>query len=100
MLNLSSNMQNVIQIGQVQPSVLPQAGAAVKSMKEELSTQLSTRLSAARAWWEGRSETFTRLCATNEGEAFTHGEVVLAHAGAVLFLVILGVAGWLEGGAV
>ena len=53
----------------------------------------------ARAWWDGKSETFSRLCATEEGETFTHGQVVLANLGVLLFLVVLGVAGWLEGGA-
>ena len=53
----------------------------------------------ARQWWDSRSETFSRLCATEEGETFTHGQVVLANMGLLLFLVVLGVAGWLEGGA-
>ena len=53
----------------------------------------------ARRWWDGKSETFSQLCATEEGEAFTHGQVVLANMGVLLFLVVLGVAGWLEGGA-
>ena len=53
----------------------------------------------ARSWWQGKSETFSQLCSTEEGETFTHGQVVLANMGVVLFLVVLGVAGWLEGGA-
>ena len=77
-------MQQTIQLGQVaQPSVLSQVGAAVKSLK---------------AWLSAKSETFTALCGT-EGDVFTHGDVVKAHLGVLLFLLILGVAGWLEGGA-
>ena len=64
--------------------MLSQVGAAVKSLK---------------AWLSTKSETFTALCATDEGEVFTHGDVVKAHLGVVLFILILGVAGWLEGGA-
>ena len=77
-------MQQTIQLGQVaQPSVLSQVGAAVKSLK---------------AWLSAKSETFTALCGT-EGDVFTHGDVVKAHLGVLLFILILGVAGWLEGGA-
>ena len=53
----------------------------------------------ARKWWNSKSETFSQLCATEEGETFTRGQVVLANLGVLLFLVVLGVAGWLEGGA-
>ena len=78
-------MQQTIQLGQVvQPSVQSQVAAAVENLKQ---------------WWNAKSETFTQLCATEKGETFTHGQVVLANLGVVLFLLILGVAGWLEGGA-
>ena len=73
-------MQQTIQIGQVQPSVLPQAEAAVKNCK---------------AWLNAKSETFSALC----GEKFTHKEVLLAHAACVLLIVACGVAEWLGGGA-
>ena len=63
--------------------MLSQVGAAVKSLK---------------AWLSAKSETFTALCGT-EGDVFTHGDVVKAHLGVLLFILILGVAGWLEGGA-
>ena len=63
--------------------MLPQAEAAVKSLK---------------AWLSAKSETFTALCGT-EGDVFTHGDVVKVHLGVLLFILILGVAGWLEGGA-
>ena len=64
--------------------MLQQMAAAVKSLKQ---------------WWNAKSETFSQLCATEKGETFTHGEVVLANLGVVAFMLILGVAGWLEGGA-
>ena len=57
--------------------------AAVKSLKQ---------------WWNARSETFTALCGT-EGDTFTHGDVVKAHALLAGLFLILCVAGWLEGGA-
>ena len=63
--------------------MLPQVEAAVKSLKQ---------------WLAAKSETFTALCGS-EGDVFTHGDVVLAHLGVLLFILILGVAGWLEGGA-
>ena len=52
-----------------------------------------------RAWSRRKSETFTALCGT-EGDVFTHGDVVRAHAYMALVIVIMCVAGWLEGGAV
>ena len=76
-------MQQTIQLGQVQPSVLSRVESAVENLK---------------AWLSAKSETFTALCGT-EGDVFTHGDVVKAHLGVLLFILILGVAGWLEGGA-
>ena len=74
-------MQNVIQLGQVQPSVLSRVvEGIVKNWK---------------AWLSAKSETFSSLC----GEDFTHREVLLANLVAVAFIIIIGVAGWLEGGA-
>ena len=73
-------MQQTIQIGQVQPSVLSNVGKTVKNCK---------------AWIGAKSETFSALC----GEDFTHKEVLLAHAACVLLIVACGVAGRLEGGA-
>lgn len=78
-------MQRTMEIGQVvQPSVQAQVAAAVENLK---------------TWWREQSQTFTALCGT-EGDTFTHGDVVMAHLGIVAFILILGVAGWLEGGAV
>ena len=76
-------MQQTIQIGQVQPSVLSRVERTVKNLK---------------VWWQSTSETFTALCGT-EGDVFTHGDVVKAHLYLAAFIFLLGVAGWLEGGA-
>ena len=51
-----------------------------------------------RAWSRRKSETFTALCGT-EGDVFTHGDVVRAHLYLVAVLLMMCVAGWLEGGA-
>lgn len=70
-------MQQTIQFGQVvQPSVLSKAEDIVKNLK---------------VWWDARSETFTALCATDDGEVFSHGDVVKAHLylTAVLTLIIV-----------
>ena len=73
-------MQETIQIGQVQPSMLSNVESIVKNCK---------------AWLGAKSDTFSALC----GEDFTHKEVLLAHAACMLLIVICGVAEWLEGGA-
>ena len=72
-------MRQTIQMGQVQPSVL-----SVESIVKN-----------CKAWFNAKSDTFSALC----GEDFTHKEVLLAHAACMLLIVICGVAGWLEGGA-
>ena len=71
------NMQQTIQIGQVQPSILSNAEGIVKNLK---------------AWWNARSETFTALCGT-EGDVFTHGDVVKAHLYLVAVLILIGIGG-------
>ena len=53
------------------------------------------RAQSFKEWLDAKSEMYSRLC----GEEFTHKEVLLANVGAVIFIIILGVAGWLEGGA-
>lgn len=73
-------MQQTIQIGQVQPSVLSIVESIVKNSK---------------AWLGAKSKTFSALC----GEEFTHKEVLLANAACVLLIVVCGVAEWLGGGA-
>ena len=78
------NMQKTVQFGQVvQPTVLSKAKRIVKNL---------------RAWRLSESRTFTALCGS-EGDVFTHGDVVLANLGVAVFVIILGLAGWLEGGA-
>lgn len=52
---------------------------------------LSDRVSK---WLDGKSETFSALC----GETFTRREVLLTAAACMGLVLILGVAGWLEGG--
>ena len=54
---------------------------------------------AIKRWWNEESETFSMLCATKDGETFTHGQVVLANLGVVALILACGIAGWLEGGA-
>lgn len=73
-------MQQTIQLGQVQPSVLSIVESIVKNSK---------------VWLGAKSKTFSALC----GEDFTHKEVLLANAACVLLIVACGVAEWLEGGA-
>ena len=68
-------MQQTIQLGQVQPSVLSNAERTVKNWREELSVNVA-------AWMATRNEWFS---------AFTGYMVALV--GALLL------AGWLEGGA-
>ncbi len=69
-------------------------------LKSLMVTQLTINRTVQRAlaiqtWLNAKSETFTAMC----GEEFTHKEVLLANIGAVIFIIILGVAGWLGGGA-
>lgn len=72
-------MQQTIQIGQVvQPSVLSSVGSIVKNCK---------------AWWNARSKSFTALCATDEGEVFTHGDVVKAHLTLAAVIILIGIGG-------
>ena len=74
-------MQQSIQIGQVQPSVLSIVESIVKNCK---------------AWLSAKSESFSALC----GEDFTRKEVLIAHVACALLVVACGVAEWLEGGAI
>lgn len=81
-------MQQTIQIGQVQPSVLSNAERTVKNWREELSHNLVTWLATKNEWFSA----FT-------GEDVTNRHVVLAHLYMVVLVVACMVAGWLEGGA-
>ncbi len=72
-------MQQTIQIGQVvQPSVLSSVESIVKNCK---------------AWWNARSKSFTALCATDEGEVFTHGDVVKVHLALAAVIILIGIGG-------
>ena len=73
-----SNMQQTIQLGQVQPTVLSRVENAVKNLK---------------VWWNARSESFTALCATEDGEVFSHGDVVKAHLWLAAVIVLIGIGG-------
>ena len=70
-------MQNVIQFGQAQPSVLQQLETLVKSTRE---------------WLSAKSETFTALCGT-EGDVFTHGDVVKGHLCLAAVIILIGIGG-------
>lgn len=63
----------------------------VASVKQSVAS-LSVRL---RAWLLRPSRLWTRIT----GEAFTRLQVLACYAGALLFLVILGLVGSMEGGA-
>ena len=71
-------MTTMIVRGMVRPSVLSSVGSIVKNFK---------------AWWNARSKSFTALCATEEGEVFTHGDVVKAHLALAAVLTLIGIGG-------
>ena len=81
-------MQQTIQLGQVQPSVLSNAERTVKNWREELSVNAAAWLMARNGWFSA----FT-------GEDVTNRHVVLAHLYMAVLVVACMVAGWLEGGA-
>ena len=81
-------MQQTIQLGQVQPSVLSNAERTVKNWREELSHNLVTWLATKNEWFSA----FT-------GEEVTNKHVALAHLYMVALVGALLLAGWLEGGA-
>jgi len=71
-------MQQTIQLGQVQPSVLSRVERAVENLK---------------VWWSATSNSFTALCTTERGEVFTHGDVVKAHLALAAVLILIGIGG-------
>lgn len=71
-------MQTTLQLGQVQPSILSNMESAVKNLE---------------VWWNARSESFTALCATDEGEVFSHGDVVKAHLWLAAVIILIGIGG-------
>lgn len=70
--------QTTVQFGQVQPSMLSLLKAVIKNLK---------------VWWSSTSNSFTALCATDEGEVFTHGDVVKAHLALAAVLILIGIGG-------
>lgn len=71
-------MQTTMQFGQVQPSILSNVESVAKNLK---------------AWWNARSESMTALCATDEGEVFSHGDVVKAHLWLAAVIILIGIGG-------
>lgn len=61
---------------------------------------MSMRTSAIKKWWRSKSKLFTTMCATELGESFTNGEVVLVHLFIVVFLFVLSIIGLWEGGMI
>ena len=47
---------------------------------------------AIKKWWNAKSDLFTKMCATDPDESFTHGEVVKMHLFLILLLIICGIA--------
>ena len=81
-------MNQTIQLGQVRPSVLSNAGRTVKNCKAKLSNSLVT-------WLSAKNEPFTAIA----GEKVTNKHVFLAHLYILAMVVAIIVASWLEGGA-
>ena len=71
-------MKQAVYIGHAQPSFFSVVRMIVKSIME---------------WWHSDSHTFTALCATERGEAFSHGDVVKAHLWLTLILAIALIGG-------
>ncbi len=72
-------MQQTIQLGQVQPSVLSNAERTVKNW---------------RAWWNAKSETMSEMI----GEDCTHGEVVLTNLVFTAGMMAVAILGTMIGG--
>lgn len=53
------------------------------------------KMLTVKEWLNAKSETFSRLCQ----EDFTRKEVILAHLGAVVLVLVCMLASWIEGGA-
>ncbi len=63
-------------------------------MKALLLDRTAQRAFAIRGWLEAKSPLFSGICQ----EEITHREVIVGHAYAVVLLLIIGLAGTLEGG--
>ncbi len=70
-------MKAAVVIGQSRPSVLSILESIVKNCK---------------VWLHAKSETFTALCG-DDGEVFTHLDVVKAHVVMVAIMIIIGIGG-------
>lgn len=68
-------------------------GKLAVSYGETIRERMARAVAAVRAWLPERSETFTALCATGEGEVFTHADVVKANACLVVILLLIGIGG-------
>ena len=79
------NMQQTINVGQVQPSVLSQVGAAVKNMRAAFDRKVE-------------DSEFCQVLGITPWHFSLQGLAVTAFVGLVIIL-ICGLAGWLEGGA-
>ena len=77
--------------------VINQSARRAKSAAYGLSARARQTVSPWHAAWQQwaarRSETFTALCSTEEGEVFTHGDVVKAHLALFAVIILIGIGG-------
>lgn len=77
--------------------VINQSARRAKSAAYGLSVRarqtVSPWLADWKRWAARRSDTFTALCSTEQGEVFTHGDVVKAHLVLALVLILIGIGG-------
>lgn len=57
----------------------------------------TTTTAAISKWWKAKSELFSKL---GDGDEFTNGQVVVAHAVMIVFIVLCMLLSSMEGGAV
>jgi len=75
-------MQQTIQLGQVQPSVLSRIERTVKNRKDELGRIAESWLSSNNKWFS-----------TITGEEVTNLHVIIAHGTALAILTLIGIGG-------
>jgi len=77
--------------------VINQSARRAKSAAYGLSVRaqqtVSPWLADWKRWAARRSDTFTALCSTEQGEVFTHGDVVKAHLALVAVIILIGIGG-------
>ena len=56
-------------------------------------SRTARRAHTLQEWWSATSQTFTALCAIDEGEVFTHGDVVKVHLWLAAVLTLTGIGG-------